>query len=50
MRPPYLIFDAKTYEFLGFRDERISRDGKKDCIQLSHTVEWAIVDKVRQRP
>ncbi|AZM52798.1 hypothetical protein DMA15_09480 [Streptomyces sp. WAC 01529] len=46
----YLIFDAKSYEFLGFRDERISRDGKKTYVQLSHTVEWAIVDKVRQRP
>ncbi|MEV7191577.1 CU044_5270 family protein [Streptomyces sp. NPDC093510] len=46
----YLIFDAKSHEFLGFRDERVSRDGKKTYVQLSHTVEWAIVDKVRQRP
>ncbi|CAM5230479.1 hypothetical protein SALBM135S_08309 [Streptomyces alboniger] len=46
----YLIFDAKSYAFLGFRDERISRDGKRTYIQLSHTVEWAVVDKVRQRP
>ncbi|SDK06496.1 CU044_5270 family protein [Streptomyces indicus] len=46
----FLIFDAKTYEFLGFRDERISRDGTKTYIQLSHTVEWGVVDKVRQLP
>ncbi|MFK4068020.1 CU044_5270 family protein [Streptomyces sp. NPDC029674] len=46
----YLIFDAKSHEFLGFRDERISRDGKKTYVQLSHTVEWAVVDRVRQRP
>ncbi|WP_055702986.1 MULTISPECIES: CU044_5270 family protein [Streptomyces] len=46
----YLIFDATSHEFLGFRDERISRDGKKRYVQLSHTVEWGVVDKVRQRP
>ncbi|MEV5980106.1 CU044_5270 family protein [Streptomyces sp. NPDC052114] len=46
----YLIFDAKSHEFLGFRAERISRDGKKKYTQLSHTVEWGLVDKVRQRP
>ncbi|MEU1114969.1 MULTISPECIES: CU044_5270 family protein [unclassified Streptomyces] len=46
----YLIFDPKSYAFLGFRDERVSRDGKKTYTQLSHTVEWAVVDKVRQRP
>ncbi|MEU8955754.1 CU044_5270 family protein [Streptomyces sp. NPDC048518] len=46
----YLIFDPKSYAFLGFRDERVSRDGKTTYTQLSHTVEWAVVDKVRQRP
>ncbi|MFI6941066.1 CU044_5270 family protein [Streptomyces sp. NPDC050418] len=46
----YLIFDEKTYEFLGFRDERISADGKKKYTQLSHTVEWAAVEKVYERP
>jgi hypothetical protein len=46
----YLIFDPVTYEFLGFRDERISASGKQKYIQLSHVVEWGIVDRVRQRP
>lgn len=46
----YLIFDAESYEFLGFRDERTSRSGKKTYIQLSHVVDWAIVDRLRQRP
>ncbi|MEV5609428.1 CU044_5270 family protein [Streptomyces sp. NPDC052225] len=46
----YLIFDRTSYAFLGFRDERTSRSGKKTYIQLSHTVEWGIVDRVRQRP
>ncbi|MFC7891928.1 CU044_5270 family protein [Streptomyces sp. NPDC057381] len=45
----YLIFDPASYEFLGFRDERISTSGKK-YIQLSHVVDWGIVDRVRQRP
>ncbi|MFJ8036527.1 CU044_5270 family protein [Streptomyces sp. NPDC096032] len=46
----YLIFDPESYEFLGFRDERTSRSGKETYIQLSHVVEWAIVDHLRQRP
>ncbi|MBH5336409.1 CU044_5270 family protein [Streptomyces pactum] len=46
----YLIFDPVSYEFLGFRDERISASGKKTYIQLSHVVDWGIVDRVRQRP
>ncbi|MFE1011745.1 CU044_5270 family protein [Streptomyces sp. NPDC058794] len=46
----YLIFDPTSYEFLGFRDERISASGKKKYIQLSHVVEWGIVDRVKQRP
>ncbi|MGW0916881.1 CU044_5270 family protein [Streptomyces sp. NPDC002784] len=46
----YLIFDAESYEFLGFRAERTSRSGKKTYIQLSHVVDWAIVDRLRQRP
>ncbi|MEV0318365.1 CU044_5270 family protein [Streptomyces sp. NPDC050658] len=46
----YLIFDPESYEFLGFRDERISADGKKKYVQLSHVVDWGIVDRVRQRP
>ncbi|MFF3641831.1 CU044_5270 family protein [Streptomyces sp. NPDC002564] len=45
-----LIFDAKSYEFLGLRDERTSPDGKKTYVQLSHTVDWAVVDRVWQRP
>ncbi|MGI5408287.1 CU044_5270 family protein [Streptomyces chartreusis] len=46
----YLIFDPQSYEFLGFRDERTSRSGKKTYIQLSHVADWAIVDRLRQRP
>ncbi|WJV47711.1 CU044_5270 family protein [Streptomyces flavofungini] len=46
----YLIFDPASYEFLGFRDERVSADGKKKYGQLSHVVAWGIVDRVRQRP
>ena len=46
------IFDPKTYEFLGFRDARSSGDGKdkKTYTQLTYLDEWAIVDKVKQRP
>lgn len=46
----YLIFDPKTYAFLGFKDERISASGDKTYIQLSHVEKSAIVDRVRQRP
>ncbi|MFD0415161.1 CU044_5270 family protein [Streptomyces sp. NPDC127108] len=46
----YLIFDPASYEFLGFRDERTSASGKKKYSQLSHVVDWGIVDRVRQRP
>ena len=45
----YLIFDAESYEFLGFRSEGSTASGRK-YIQLSHTVEWAIVDRLRQLP
>ncbi|MGW0564797.1 CU044_5270 family protein [Streptomyces sp. NPDC003016] len=46
----YLIFDSASYEFLGFRDERTSASGKKKYIQLSHVVDWGIVDRVKQLP
>lgn len=46
----YLIFDPESYDFLGFRAERTSRSGKKTYIQLSHVVDWAIVDRLKQRP
>ncbi|WP_327180649.1 CU044_5270 family protein [Streptomyces sp. NBC_01334] len=46
----YLIFDPESYEFLGFRDERTSASGDKTYIQVSHVVDWAIVDQLRQRP
>ncbi|MFG1669075.1 CU044_5270 family protein [Streptomyces sp. Y7] len=49
-RGKYLIFDPESYAFLGFRGERTSRSGKKTYIQLSHVVDWAIVDRLRQRP
>ncbi|MET9513450.1 CU044_5270 family protein [Streptomyces flavidovirens] len=45
----YLIFDAESYEFLGFRNEGSTASGRT-YIQLSHTVEWAIVDRLKQRP
>ncbi|MDX3641608.1 CU044_5270 family protein [Streptomyces sp. MB09-02B] len=46
----YLIFDPESYAFLGFRDERTSASGKTKYTQLSHVVDWGIVDRVRQRP
>ncbi|CAL9670614.1 CU044_5270 family protein [Streptomyces sp. enrichment culture] len=46
----YLIFDPVSYEFLGFRNERTSASGKAKYIQLSHVVDWGIVDRVKQRP
>ncbi|MET7474460.1 CU044_5270 family protein [Streptomyces sp. NPDC005648] len=47
-----MIFDPKTYAFLGFRNTRTSGDGKamKTYIQLSYLDSWAIVDKVKVRP
>jgi hypothetical protein len=45
----YLIFDAESYEFLGFRSEGSTASGRT-YVQLSHTVEWAVVDRLRQRP
>ncbi|MFC8535782.1 CU044_5270 family protein [Streptomyces sp. NPDC057249] len=46
----YLIFDQTSYASLGFRDERTSASGEKKYTQLSHVVDWGIVDRVRQRP
>ncbi|WUH91747.1 CU044_5270 family protein [Streptomyces sp. NBC_00433] len=48
----YFIFDPKTYEFLGFRDESTSIKGKHmvKVTQLSYLDSWAIVDKAKQRP
>ncbi|MDR3036518.1 MAG: hypothetical protein LBV78_26045, partial [Kitasatospora sp.] len=46
----YFIFDPKTYAFLGFRDVRTSDDDSKTYIQLSYLDDWAIVDRVKQRP
>ncbi|ATL27127.1 CU044_5270 family protein [Streptomyces formicae] len=48
----FFIFDARTYQFLGFRDERSSGDGKdrKVYTQLSYLDSWAITDKAKQRP
>ncbi|MCX4762849.1 CU044_5270 family protein [Streptomyces sp. NBC_01275] len=46
----YLIFDPESYEFLGFRDERTSASGDKTYIQVSHVVDWAIVDRLKQLP
>ncbi|MFI6896114.1 hypothetical protein ACIBM4_18585 [Streptomyces sp. NPDC050256] len=46
----YLIFDPVSYELLGFHDERTSASGNETYAQLSHVVEWGIVDRVRQHP
>ena len=48
----YFIFDPKTYEFLGFRDERTSGEGtaRTAFTQLSYLSSWAVVDKAKQRP
>lgn len=48
----YLIFDPKTYAFLGFRDQRSTGEGarKKEFVQLSYLDSWAIVDRAKQRP
>jgi hypothetical protein len=48
----YFIFNPKTYEFLGFREERTSGKGKdmNTYTQLSYLDSWAVVDKVKQQP
>lgn len=48
----YFLFDPKTYEFLGFRDQRTAGEGKHrvGLTQLSYLDSWAIVDKAKQRP
>ncbi|SEG92226.1 hypothetical protein SAMN05216223_12589 [Actinacidiphila yanglinensis] len=48
----YFIFNPKTYEFLGFRDQSTSGSGKnrKTYTQLSSLDTWAVVDKVKERP
>lgn len=48
----YLVFDPKTYAFLGWRQEFVSHDGKHtvERIRFSYLDSWAIVDKARQRP
>ncbi|MFP3986068.1 CU044_5270 family protein [Streptomyces sp. E11-3] len=43
----YAIFDARTYEYLGFRD---TCDAGKECVQRSYVADWAIVDRLKQRP
>lgn len=42
------VFDAETYEFLGFKDVRTS--GSRTFAQFSSLDRWAITDRARQRP
>lgn len=46
----FFIFDPKTYDFLGFRDERSDGKNGANITQLSYLDSWAIVDKAKQRP
>nr|WSX78872.1 CU044_5270 family protein [Streptomyces sp. NBC_00899] len=50
----YFIFDPKTYEFLGFRDQSTIGKGKGkhrvEVTQLSYLDSWAVVDRAKQRP
>jgi hypothetical protein len=47
-RPPLLVFDAKTYRYLGMRDQRTA--GGKTYEQWSYVAASAVVDRVMQRP
>ncbi|MEU4095137.1 CU044_5270 family protein [Streptomyces sp. NPDC026673] len=42
------VFDAETYEFLGYRDVRTS--GSRTFVQFSYLDRWAITDRAKQRP
>ncbi|MFF7676086.1 CU044_5270 family protein [Actinacidiphila glaucinigra] len=42
------VFDAETYEFLGFKDVRTS--GSRTFAQFSSLDRWAITDRAKQRP
>ena len=46
----YLIFDPRTYEFLGYRDDSSLDRSVSWTVQLSSLESWAIVDKAKQRP
>jgi hypothetical protein len=45
---PVLVFDAKTYRYLGMRDQRTA--GGRTYEQWSYVVTDAVVDRVLQRP
>ncbi|MET9526995.1 CU044_5270 family protein [Streptomyces coeruleorubidus] len=45
---PVLVFDAKTYQYLGMRDQRNA--GAKTYEQWSYVAADAVVDRVMQRP
>jgi hypothetical protein len=45
---PVLVFDAKTYQYLGMRDRRNA--GAQTYEQWSHMAAEAVVDRVMQRP
>ncbi len=45
----YAIFDAQTYEYLGFRTGCTTASGKK-CVQRSYVADWGVVDRLKQRP
>ncbi|MFJ6896924.1 CU044_5270 family protein [Streptomyces hokutonensis] len=47
-RSPLLVFDAKTYRYLGMRDQRTA--GGKTYEQWSYVAASGVVDRVRERP
>ncbi|XUL89585.1 CU044_5270 family protein [Streptomyces galilaeus] len=47
-RSPLLVFDAKTYRYLGMRDQRTA--GGKTYEQWSYVAASGVVDRVMQRP
>ncbi|MEV0908689.1 CU044_5270 family protein [Streptomyces hokutonensis] len=47
-RSPLLVFDAKTYRYLGMRDQRTA--GGKTYEQWSYVAASGVVDKVMERP
>lgn len=48
----YLVFDAKTYEFLGFHDTVTTGSGKHKTVlsQFAYIDDWTILDSSEQRP
>ncbi|WP_202510596.1 hypothetical protein [Streptomyces sp. SID5643] len=45
-----LIFDAKTYQYLGMRDQRKGKHAATTYEQWSYVAAHGVVDRVGQRP